>query len=241
VTDTVTGAPVSSFTALISGSRLTVSAPGYVTRETSAAAPRLDLFPEASFSLAFYRQIARNAIEGRMDPLWVLPQAPAFFVETEGAKGFSTALVARFETIARRMVPLMTGGRFQVAGWQTGPTLPAPRSGVIVVEHRNADTECGKAWVGELAGSIWLSQNPACRSIERTFAHEIGHALGFWHVDAPGSLMMPSQGFSGPTADAPTEMEARHMALAYSRPRGNRDVDVDPEAAAGSAAGRRIP
>jgi hypothetical protein len=105
VTDTVTGGPVAGFTALVNGARVTVSAPAHVTRETTAAASRVDVFPEAGFDLTFYRELTRGAVqEGRFSPLRVLPAAPAFYMETEGTKGFSSGTAARLEAIARRIV-----------------------------------------------------------------------------------------------------------------------------------------
>src|SRR5262245_29893154 len=114
VTDTVTRGPVAGFTATISGSRLTVSAPGYVTRETVAGATTIDLIPERGFDLAFYRQFARNAFQGPLQPLYVLRQAPSFYMETEGAKGLARQYAAQAETVIRRMLPVLTGGRFRV-------------------------------------------------------------------------------------------------------------------------------
>jgi hypothetical protein len=50
-------------------------------------------------------------------------------------------------------------------------------------------------------------------------------------VLSDGSMMnSPTQG------DAPSEFERRHAAIAYSRARGNLDVDRDPQQAGASAA-----
>jgi hypothetical protein len=229
---------VAGFAALLSGSRVTISAPGYVTRETNASATRVDLFPEADFSLAFYRQLTRGALSGNMYDLTVLPDAPSFYVETEGPRGFSTDTVIRMEAQARRLVPMITGGRFQVGRWETGPTPRSPQPGWIVIEKMDEPGICGSALIGALAGSIRLVGNaPGCWMAEN-LAHELGHAFGFFHVDRPGSMMLSRP--EGPSLDAPTEMEQRHMALAYARPRGNRDIDIDPQTAAGTLRTLRV-
>ena len=228
MTDTVTGAPIAGFTALLNGSRVTITAPAHVTRETAATAARVDVFPQAGFDLSFYRELTRGVLQtGRFEPLRVLPAAPAFYLETEGAKGFSVGTAERLETIARRIVPQLTGGRFQVTTWETGPTARAPQPGWIMIERRDQTGECGSSLIGDVAGSIWLGSKPNC-PIDAIFAHEIGHAFGYWHVSMPG-LLMYSQDVAHPAIlTAPSDLEKSHMALAYARPRGNRDVDVDP-------------
>jgi len=42
----------------------------------------------------------------------------------------------------------------------------------------------GRAYVGQRAGQIWLNNDSGCR-MEATFAHELGHAFGFFHLDRP--------------------------------------------------------
>lgn len=234
VTDTVTGATVSGYTATLNGSRVTVSAPGYLTRETRNGAS-VDLIPERGFDLGFYRQFARDDFgrdRGGNEPLWVLQQSPSFYMEVEGAKGLSAAVAVRLEAVARRIVPLMTGGRLQVARWETGPSPRAPQDGWIMVERRDENGVCGRALIGNVAGQIWLDGNGQGCSFESVFAHEIGHALGFFHVDRSGAMMFPQQRNSN-LADSPSDIERAHAAIAYARPRGNRDVDVDPSSFAG--------
>jgi Matrixin len=230
VTNTVTGALINNFTASISGARLIVSAPGFITRDTRVGAVRVDLIPESGFSLQFYRMLARDTADPLLAPpkaLQLLSLSPSFYMETEGPNGFSKEIGAALEVVARRIVPQLTGGVLQVQRWETGPT-PRPRqNGWIVVERRELGGRvCGQAFVGATAGQILLDADPLC-SLEATMAHEIGHALGFWHVNISGSLMFP-QIRGANVNDAPTERELHHAAIAYKRVTGNRDVDVDP-------------
>jgi hypothetical protein len=161
-------------------------------------------------------------------PLRVLTAAPSFYIEVEGAKGLSKEVAADLEPVARRIVPALTGGRFQVVRWETGPTPRPEQAGWIVIERRDEAGVCGRALVGGSAGHIWLDANQQGCSFTAVFAHELGHALGFWHVTTGGSLMYRQQRNSN-LADAPTERERDHAAIAYRRPVGNRDIDVDPD------------
>ncbi len=240
ITSTTTGAAVGAFSQTVPSlpARLTVSAPGYVSRETMilSATPRVDLFPENGFNLTFYRQIARD---NASRPLFVLTQSPSFYMEVEGAKGLAASVSVRLEAVARRIVPAMTGGRLTVARWETGPTPRAPQVGWIMVERRDEQGICGSALVGAPAGQIWMDGNGQNCSFEAVFAHEIGHALGFFHTDRAGSMMFPQQRNSN-LADSPSEIERHHAALAYARPRGNQDVDRDPSSFTGLSASQRV-
>ena len=229
VTDTISGIPINNYSATLNGSRVSVSAPGYITRETNAAAVAVDLIPEAGFDLDFYRQFARNGFDLPLQPLRVLTQAPAFYVETEGARGFSRPTVTMLEQLTRTLVPMLTGGKFQVAGWETGPMPRTPAAGLIVIDRYHDQDVCGRALVGATAGHIWLNaDHPGCVGAMRSvFAHELGHALGFWHVDRVGAMMF--RGLDHPSStDMPTEVERRSAAIAYARQRGNSDIDIDP-------------
>jgi hypothetical protein len=186
----------------------------------------VDLIPEVGFDLQFYRQFARGGMDGPLQPLRVLGRAPSFYMEVEGSKGLSAQTAAQVELLARRLVPELTGGTLQVVRWETGPTPRPPQEGWIMIERRDEPGGvCGRALVGAVAGQIWLDGNQRC-NMAAVFAHELGHALGFWHVDVPGSLMFPRDRASN-IADAPTERERRHAFIAYRRTAGNRDVDVD--------------
>lgn len=225
VTDTVTGAPISGFSALLAGSRVTVSAPGYLTRETRNG--DVDLIPEAApFSLAFYRQFVRGALQdGQMEPLRRWTVAPSVYLQRAG---FSDATVAEMESAVRQSVIGFTGGQFGVTTLESGPEARAPRAGWIVVStDLETPGECGRSAIG--GGEIHVSLRPICVDgyAVTNLAHEIGHALGFWHV--PSGLM---QAPAPRGMLAPSTLERYHASIAYKRAPGNRDVDSDPVSSA---------
>ena len=61
--------------------------------------------------------------------------------------------------------------------------------------------------------------------------HEVGHAMGFFHVADRNSLMYPFIAGDCP-AGALSADETYHSRIAYSRPRGNTEPDHDPSSGA---------
>jgi hypothetical protein len=57
--------------------------------------------------------------------------------------------------------------------------------------------------------------------------HEVGHAMGFFHVSDDRSIMYPFTAGDCPRGEL-SAAEAFHAAIAYSRPRGNTEPDEDP-------------
>ena len=234
VSETLTGAPVPGFTATANGSRVAVSAPGYVTRETAITAANVDLIRDAGeFNLSFYRQFVRNALDApdMMQPLRRQRQSPRVYVRTideSGAPVHPTALSIALSSITPALVEAFSGGTMTLAGLEQGPDTRIGMPGWITVlwPTEFPDGRCGQGTVGGDKIEL-LHTRPACR-YPRLIKHEMGHAMGFWHTDDRNDVM-----FSASTNDFdnnPSAREKHHAAIAYNRPLGSRDIDVDPAA-----------
>lgn len=227
-----------------------ISAPGYVTRDTrigSGHVATIDLIAMAPpFSSIFYGQLVRGVLDyGTPDIVRTLPAAPSFYLQTSVISGGTTN---RFVAAIREIVPAMTGGRFTAQAIETGAEARPEQAGWIVIEvdpnpeHLLVDGRqaCGQAYVGRVSGHVWLTSGlpNGCGLGSDPIApvilqHEIGHALGFWHIDVLGSLMHPGGPGSYQIQNTrASDLEQYHAAIAYRRQSGNRDPDIDASTAA---------
>jgi hypothetical protein len=196
---------------------LEFTAPGHYPRtaRVTGDGQDVDLLPtEGGFDLEFYLQFARGSLSGPPQSLRILNTTSlSFYVQIEGASPPGRA-GSHWRTCPGGAV----GDRNRVSS-------VGRRPGGGGANRRNSDV-CGRALIGQAAGHIWVDSN-RFGNAAATFAHEIGHALGFTHVTRPGAMMLPEQASSN-LNDAPTETERLHGAIAYRRTRGHRDIDVDP-------------
>ena len=68
------------------------------------------------------------------------------------------------------------------------------------------------------------SSNPSAISLEEIVAHETGHGMGFRHTSLLPSVMTRTDKYGG----LYSTYDQLHMAIVYSRPAGNTDIDNDP-------------
>lgn len=225
--------------------KVTVSADGFVTREAWIAwqsGPRvgvgLDLIKNAApFSMDFYKQLVRGAYDSEGAPWYVLrlSQAPKFYFKTVDQTGrpVEPEVVTVIRDALARAVPMYTGGLYSATielGTETRPDTPGWIN-VLVKRDPAERTTCGWAFVGRDPGEITLLNDIcSCGSVKvpgSVVLHEVGHALGFFHVSDRRSVMYPYTPGNCPPGEA-SPAERYHAAIAYQRPRGNTDPDNDP-------------
>lgn len=207
---------------------------------TGSQAAALDAIVQGGpFDLAFYRQLVRGGYErpNSLARLGHFAQPPRIYLRTIDDRGAAIDPVTLDQTAAVLINAAgeMTG-RFGLAGLEMGTSSRVGQSGWLTVRWSSeASRLCGYADIGVEGGSLDLftsASSCGCgryRIAPRVVKHELGHALGFYHTDSVNDIMW---GGTWPSSQCEMGMSARekyHAAIAYSRPNGNVDPDIDPQ------------
>ena len=198
-----------------------------------------------TFDYDFWLQFVRNqkSNPGNFRRLWRWDDgSPNFYIrlaDDDGTVNMSSTDRSVIESHLPRIVEHLTDGRLHVRSIEAG-NLDRREKGWITIqmddEKFKGNNFKGFALVGSNPGRIWLKLNSGggCTISDkmnlRIFSHEVGHALGFSHID--NGLMMPS--YSTPWTCQhwmPTSKERSHGGIAYQRERGNEHPDKAPSQA----------
>ena len=162
---------------------------------------------------------------------------PDFHIRTHNDRG-DLRISDRDARTIRALIPeaveALTGERY--AGSITAGPEDVRRKDVITIEFvsgsddphfwtqlPSGQIECGRAIVGAVRGRIWLNADAMSVSLcqlHAIFPHEVGHALGFFHVQDSRHVMYLSG--NGTSQFTPTEQF--HARLAYQLGRGHEYV-----------------
>jgi hypothetical protein len=237
--------------------KITIAANGFMVKEfyvryRAGARSGLDanlIRLAAPFSLDFYQQLVRGSYEFPAEApelVWRLEDSPSVYVRTIDQKGraIEPEVLTLVQSTLRRAVRDWSNGALSIVTLETGKETRPRTDGWIMVNitHDYKSDFCGQAYIGATDGEITLVDDLcSCGSIKipaAVVSHEIGHALGFFHVTDRKSVMFPSDSGSC-AAGILSDAEKYHAAVAYSRPRWNADPDSDDVATEFARGGRR--
>jgi hypothetical protein len=232
----------------------TVSGDGFVTRETNlrvpASATTLSMIP-STFDLAAFDTMCRGAgILRRWESAPALVVVDAVLQFTSSTADTAVATGERMSAAERESLvadlawglPELSGGGLNAFRSVTtespsaGSTVTLfPRDGIIVVARFAGLRSTGYAGFGRwgsrgdtvVSGAVLLDRDvdaaggPHQRSLR---VHELGHALGWAHLESRTSVM------NSVAIVLPTEFDHAAFGLAFQRSPGSRSPDADPSA-----------
>jgi len=209
---------------------------------------------DSGFHLEFYRELARgnHPSERDMFPIhrWTNPAAPTFYIDTDASATYdgmiTQSTIDTTRHIITQVLPVFSGNVYSTApihihefskhNFDTIPDNSIVISyddtlylrgglGLTVTEPNFASmtaNSINKVWILVLNREEFYTASGFSR--EEIIAHELGHGFGYRHTSLLPSVMKKFGAYGGLFS----EYDKLHMAVMYSRPVGNTDIDNDP-------------
>jgi len=232
--------------------RVSITGSNIISRTVNLAADRsqtvsIEAIAANGFDLAHYQQMVRNSTEVSPPlPLQRWMKAPVVYLKVNDEAGtpIDAQTLDVTEAAIRETMPIFTGGRFQANVERV--TTRGPQSGFTVRwQLAQPADRCAQADIARDGGVIdffYTKAGCGCSGVSAmrasTVRHELGHAMGFYHTTDTSDVMYPR---AKTACDAlPTARERLEAAIAYSRPIGNMDPDVDPPSAMNPVIATRV-
>lgn len=232
--------------------RITVSAPGHVTRSAVVEAGKtreanVDLFREdASFHLTDFRMIARGGVftYGVYRPLARVTRPLTLYVATNDPQGRQVE-ARRIDLVIDTVLASaasLSGGTVSITGVERGP-MRAGQSGYLTIQWSTFSPTsglCVTSWSpgGDKPEVSLASTECRCGGYDidpGIVRHGLANALGLYDTSFSGDLMQSNMVADPPrwrgqnSCDRkPTLAEQRYARYLYARPHGNTDPDNDP-------------
>jgi hypothetical protein len=233
--------------------RAKVNAAGYLVRETSVGWPRssgeplIDLIATTPpFSMTMYKQLVRDDLESdELFPIyrWTTRPRVSLHPFDDDGRPLPPHVLSLIRDVVPRAVAAWSGGRFTDVALEEVNTPDWEQGWIVLHVVRSRSSEyCGVATFrylppGEIVtGRAELTLDLCGCGSQRippsVISHEIAHAMGFWHVEQGRRIMAPQlrSACGSFEREVITDAEGFHARIAASRPTGNRDPDVDPDA-----------
>ena len=197
------------------------------TSPSAAAAADTTTITADGFEPIFYRAFLQNGYESpdRLEEIRILNGPLRIYLRTldDGGRAIDRATLDATERTLIEAAKIWSGQMFS-AQVERGSATREKHAGWLTVKWARSPEgdRCGRSTVGVDGGFIELNASGACNCgtaslvYPRLVRHELGHAMGYYHTDAPTDVMYGNIIAAEACDLQPSDRERRHARFAHS-------------------------